>query len=483
MKTSHGRAPEQRNRRKLRERIAGATALLFFAAASCSSGHGRRPAGSSGELDRDGRRWIGTWATAPQAARPARLQIFRNQSVRLIAHTSAGGTSARVRISNTFGDAPLFIGGARLARRTACADIDPTSDRVLTFGGRASVRVPPGSMAVSDPVDLDVPPLSDVAVSLFFPEPAAAATSHSLALQTSYVSAETGDATSAASFPVARTIGTWPFLTGIDVATSPGAASIVAFGASHTDGDGSTKDANHRWPDVLAERLQKAGGREAALGVLNEGIIGNRLLRDIHSPGQTGGPFESVLQELGPILGAAGVERFQRDVLEQPGVRYVVIGIGVNDLLFPGAFTPVTESVTARSVIEGNRRLIARAHERGIRAIGMTIPPFEDATFQSPTIHFSTPEKEAMRREVNAWIRSGGEFDGVIDFDEVVKDPNRPTRLLPEYDSGDHLHPNDAGYIATANAISLELFRNGRAGADAPRFSADQRTDRAASSR
>ena len=406
---------------------------------------------------RGGQRWVGTWATAPQPAAPGRTQTFHNQSLRLIAHISVGGAKVRIKISNTFGDQPLLIGGAHIARRAAGAEIDPTSDRTLTFRGHASANVAAGAMVVSDPVALDAPALSDLAISLFLPESAKAMTTHSLALQTNYVSAEAGDFTAEVKFPVARTIASWPFLAGVDVAAPPRAAAVVAFGSSTTDGDRSTKDANKRWPDVLAERLQKDGDRE--LGVLNEGIIGNRLLTDIHSPRQSGGPFGAVLEEIGPVLGEAGLTRFDRDALAQTGVRYVILALGVNDILFPGSFIPASESVSAQSLIAGNRQLIARAHKKGIRVIGTTIPPFENALFSSPSISFSTPEKESARQAVNAWIRGSRKFDGVIDFDEVARDPSHPTQLLPAYDSGDHLHVNDAGNIAQGNAIPLTLFR------------------------
>ena len=317
-------------------------------------------------------------------------------------------------------------------------------------------------MVISDPVDLDVPALSDLAISLFFPKPATATTSHSLAKETNYVSAETGDSTAAATFPIAKTITSWPFLTGVDVTTSPRGATIVALGSSLTDGDGSTKDANRRWPDVLAERLQKAGGRDE-LGVLNEGIIGNRLLSDSDSPHQAGGPppLGAVFAQLGPTLGQSGLARFERDVLGQAGVRYVIVGLGVNDILFPGSFIPATENVNSQSVISGYRQLIARGHKKGIRVIGSTIPPFEHAIFPSPFFDgFYTPEKENVRQQVNAWIRGSGEFDGVIDFDEAVRDPNHRTQILPAYDSGDHLHVNDAGNVAQGNAIPLALFHD-----------------------
>jgi lysophospholipase L1-like esterase len=396
--------------------------------------------------------WIGTWATAAQAARPANAQTFRNQTLRLIVHVSAGGAKLRIRLSNVFGDRPLAIGAVHVARRTNASEIDPASDRPVSFDRRRSVTVSPGSAVISDSIDLRVTPLSDLAVSLFFADEAVATTSHSLALQTSYVSAP-GDFTGETKFPVAKTIASWPFLTGVDVAASSRAAAIVAFGSSTTDGDGSTKDANRRWPDVLAERLQK-GGRSVELGVLNEGIIGNRLLTD--SPAQASSPF-------GPILGEAGLKRFERDVLSQPSVKYVFIALGVNDILFPGfPFTPASEQVTVDAIVSGYRQLIARAHKKGIRVIGTTIPPFEGGTFTGAglNVSFYTADREDARRAVNEWIRRSREFDAVVDFDEAVRDPARPIRLLPAYAAPDHLHVNDAGNVAQASAIPRALFRH-----------------------
>lgn len=223
----------------------------------------------------------------------------------------------------------------------------------------------------------------------------------------------------------------------------------MAFGSSLTDGDGSTTDTNMRWPNVLAERLQKEDGRKN-VGVLNEGIIGNRLLND--SPQQQGSPF-------GAALGESGLARFERDVLAQAGVKYVIVALGINDIAFPGSLTPASEMLSAESIISGYRQLIARAHEKGIRIIGSTNPPFENSFLKDPAVTFYTPEKEMVLQKINAWIRTSGEFDGVIDFDEVVRDPSHPTQLLPAYDSGDHLHPNNAGYAASGKAIPLNLFK------------------------
>jgi len=395
---------------------------------------------SSADADRDAKQWIGTWATAAQPFLPKSLQTYRNQSLRLIVHTSAGGTKVRIKISNTYGDGPLLIGGAHIARRTAEAEIDPRSDRMLNFHAKSSTTVAAGSMVISDPVELDVPALSDLAISLFLPQRTEAKTSHKMAKQTSYVSPETGDSTAAVKFPVAQTIQSWPFLTGVDVEASPGSAAIVAFGSSLTDGDGTAADTNGRWPDVLAERLQKDAGGKAEIGVLNEGIIGNRLLYD--SPKGADNPF-------GAALGEAGLARFDRDVLAQAGVRYVIVGLGINDILFPAfPFTPRSEKISAEDIISGYRQLIARGHRKRIRVIGTTNPPFENSAFGGLVAAFYNSEREAVRQKVNDWIRSSGEFDGVVDLDAVLRDPSHPTQLLPGFDSGDHLHPNNAGCIA-----------------------------------
>ena len=238
----------------------------------------------------------------------------------------------------------------------------------------------------------------------------------------------------------------------MDVAASSRGAAIVAFGSSTTDGDGSTKDANRRWPDVLAERLQKSSDGGAELGVLNQGIIGNRLLND--SPRQANNPF-------GPILGEAGLARFERDVLAQSGVKYVFVCLGVNDILFPAfPFTPLNEGVTAGDIIAGYRQLITRARKKGVRVIGTTIPPFEGATFSAAGLNltFYTSERETAREAVNEWIRRSRAFDAVVDFDEVLRDQSRPTQLLPAYAAPDHLHANDAGNVAQGYAIPLALF-------------------------
>jgi lysophospholipase L1-like esterase len=398
-----------------------------------------------------GSHWIGTWATAAQPSGPT-VQSYKNQTLRLIVHTSIGGSKVRINISNIYGDEPLIVGAAHIARRETGADIAAGSDRVVTFGGRASTTIAARSMIASDPVDLSIPALSDLAVSIFLPQATRANTVHSLAKQTNYVSAETGDHTADLKFPVSKPIRNWPFLTGVDVATSSRGAAIVAFGASLTDGDGTTTDTNHRFPDLLAERLQKAGTTE--LGMLNEGIIGNRLLHD--------SPLDAADGRFGRVLGESGLKRFERDVIAQPGVKYVILGLGINDIAFPGSLTPATEKITAEMIVAGYRQLITWAHRKGIKIIGTTNPPMENCFLGLPPpakpITFYTPEKEIVRQKVNEWILHGGEFDGVVDLDQALRDPNHPTQLNPAYDSGDHLHPNNVGTVVEADAFPLKLF-------------------------
>ena len=381
-------------------------------------------------------RWIGSWTTAPQGVVGAPSQ-YSNQTLRLIVRTTVGGNQVRVRLSNELGTQRMVIGSAHIALRSVAESIDPTTDRALTFGGVASITVPAGAPVLSDPVELDVPPLSELAVSIYLPHPTPVSTVHLLGLQTSYVSApDSGDLTGAATLPTSLPIGSWPLLTGVHVKASERADAIVVLGDSITDGVGSSVDANRRWPDMLSDRLQARPNLDH-LAVLNQGIIGNRLLR----PG-TG----AVAQ----LLGAAGLARFDRDVVAQPGVRYAIVLLGINDI---GA--PASEAVTVDELIAGYRQLIERAHQRGITIFGATLPPFEGATMPG----FYTPEGEQKRQAINEWIRRSGEYDGVIDFDRALRDPHHRTRLLPLYDSGDHLHPNDAGTQAMAEAVPLRWFR------------------------
>jgi lysophospholipase L1-like esterase len=396
--------------------------------------------------------WVGTWGAAPQPPFKNAPKVYQNQTLRLIVHTSVGGAQVRVKLANVFDDRPLFVGGAHVARRTTAANIDPASDRPLHFSGRTAVEIPAHASVLSDPVGIDVPALSDLAVSLFLPRETRATTTHVMALQTSYVS--TGDATGAATFPVASTTKSWPFLTGVEVAGRPNASAVVVFGDSTIDGDGSTEDANRRWPDALAARLHAAG---VEAGVVNEGMIGNRLLHD--SP-------RGELNPAGPAFGPSGLARFERDTLEQSGVSAVILGIGINDVGFPDAFAPASEAVTSNAMLGGYRELVARARQRQLRVLGSTLLPFEGAKLAD---NFYTPEKDALRQRLNAWVRDGGAFDAVLDFDRALRDPAHPSRLLPAFDSGDHLHPSDAGYAAMAELVPSSLFPGATSLMDAQR--------------
>jgi lysophospholipase L1-like esterase len=383
-------------------------------------------------------RWVATWGTAPAGPALAKdIQAYRDQTLRLIVHTSIGGKAVRVKLSNELGSVPLRIGSARVALRKSGAGTVPGTDRELRFGGLASVSVAPGAPVLSDPVDLDVPAMSDLAVSVYLPGEVQATTNHAWTPQTSYVSG-TGDFTKSAELPVERTITSWPFLTGVDV-DAPRAVAVVALGDSITEASNTVVDANHRWTDLLAERLRASDARKH-LAVVNRGISGNRMLRD---PGEQ------------PLFGKSALARFDRDVLATAGVRYVVLLIGINDIGHPGTGAiPASETATPQEIIAGYRQLIERAHQKGIRVFASTLTPFEGTVFP----RWYTAEKDALRAAVNEWIRTGGEFDGIIDFDKALRDPAHPARLLPAYDKGDHLHPNDLGMEAMAKAIPLELF-------------------------
>lgn len=410
-------------------------AALSLAAAAFPHAHGA-PA----------ERWVGTWAAAPQSALPGAVEHYKGETLRLIVHTSLGGRRVRIRLSNLYGKAPLILGAAHIARRTDAAAIDPSSDRTITFDGRDGVSIAPGSDVLSDPVDLDVRPLSDLAVSLYLLTAVTASTTHILAQQTSYVGR--GDQSGAAQFPVAATITSWPFLIGVDV-QGPGDA-IVAFGDSTVDGDGSTPDANQRWPDLLAARLQREGRQ---VGVLNEGMIGNRLLR--------GSPDRS-RKDYGSAFSPSGLRRFARDALDAPGVACVVIRIGSNDFGFPGTLAAASERARIDDMAPAFRELVRQAQQQGVRVIGTTIPPFKNATLAAG---YATAAKDDARRQTNAWLRSSGAFDALADVDAVLRDPDHPSQLAARFDSGDHLHPNDAGYAAMADAVAVAVHDGCRLGA------------------
>jgi lysophospholipase L1-like esterase len=347
----------------------------------------------------------------------------------MIAHTSIAGRRVRIELSNAFGSAPLMIGAAHIALRDQESSVVPASDRALLFGGKPSAWIPSGATEISDPVNLDVPAASDLAVSVYIPGTATADTMHAVGLHTTYISKE-GDATAAPAIADASTTQSFYFLTNVDVAAPPDAAAIVTFGDSITDGAVSTPNTDRSWPSFLARRLAAAGG--ANIAVLNQGISGNRLLRD--------------------GAGVSALARFDRDVLVQPGVKWLMILEGINDIGL-GLRSGAAESdvVSSDDLIGALKQLIDRAHEHGIKVIGGTLTPFEGAAYYSEA-------GEGVREAVNQWIRSGGVFDAVVDFDAATRDPEHPKQFRAGFNNGDHLHPNDTGYQAMADAIDLSVF-------------------------
>jgi lysophospholipase L1-like esterase len=351
----------------------------------------------------------------------------------MIAHTTIGGRRVRIELSNAFGSMPVEIGAAHIAMRDKESAIVPASDRVLLFGGKPASWIPPGATVISDPVNLDVPAASDLAVSIYIPENATADTMHAVGLHTTYISRE-GDATAAPAVADATTAQSYYFLTNVDVLAPPDAAAIVTFGDSITDGAVSTPNTDRSWPSFLARRLAASGG--ANIAVLNQGISGNRLLRD--------------------GAGVNALARFDRDVLAQPGVKWLMILEGINDIgLGSRAGAAANDAVTSDDLIAALKQLIDRAHEHGLRVIGGTLTPFEGAAYYSEN-------GEQIRMAVNQWIRAssngGGAFDAVVDFEAATRDPEHPKQFRPGFNNGDHLHPNDAGYEAMADAIDLSMF-------------------------
>lgn len=336
----------------------------------------------------------------------------------------------RIRLTNEYGERALIVGSAHIALRDSGATIKTSTDHALTFGGRPTVTLRPGAVVISDPVDFKLPALTDLAISLFVSDTIRATTRHAAAHQRSYVSAP-GDFTSADRFTPDTTITAWLWLGGVDVINAASTGVIVAFGNSITDGTGTTLDANTRWPDVLARRLLTSS--EPPKAVVNAGIGGNRVLS--------------------PRTGPSALARFDRDVLMQPGVTHVVVLEAINDLASGTMTRDPRDSLTVADIIFGYQQLIARAHEHGLIIYGATLTPI--GGMNRP----NSPGVEVKRQAVNEWIRTSKMFDGVIDFEAATRDPSPPDRFLPAFDSGDHLHPSDAGYKAMGDFIDLALFR------------------------
>ena len=390
----------------------------------------------------DGGNWIGTWTASPQPVWEADFfapvgipRALRDQTLRQIARVSLGGDQVRVVISNEYGDHPLVIGSAHVALAGDGVAIVPGSDRALTFGGSPSVTIPPGAPMISDPVDLAVAPLGSVAVSLYLPEITPTTTWHNEGVQTAYISGQ-GDFAGDTAFEPAQTIQSRIFLSGIMVDAAPDARAVVTFGDSITDGATSTPDANHRWPDFLAERLHEAGARVA---VLNQGISGARVLR---------ADGRQCARALRPRCAEPAPRRY-RDP-DDGHQRHRLAGHAAGARGRAGA--------SADDIIAGYKQLIDRAHAHDMVILGATLTPFEDTFRGNPLFGYYDEAKEAKRQAVNQWIRTSGAFDGVIDFDAMTRDPDNPRHIQAEFDSGDHLHPQDTGYEAMADGVDLELL-------------------------
>ncbi len=432
--------------------LLAATALAFYILAQHPAT--RAQSGSADE------HWVGTWSTSdvgrpqsppppappvavaapvqgqatapPTPTLPAPFMHFNNQTLRQIVHTSIGGKRARITLSNKFGTAPLTIAAAHVALRDKESAIVPQSDRVLTFSGRPTITIPAGAMVYSDPVDLNVPAMGDLAVDFYLPGDtniSSPLTMHNGAFQTNYVS-QTGNHAGETTLPVVATTPSWFLLSGVEVMAPKSVGAVVTFGDSITDGTRSTPNTNSRWPDLLAKRLNAQPGT-GNIAVLNAGIAGNRVLNE--------GAFNA---------GVNALARFECDALDQTGATYVIVLEGINDI----GNARQNPTPTAEDLIAGYKQLIELAHTRGLKIYGATMTPFEGAAY-------FTAEGGAKREAINQWIRTSKSYDGVIDFDLATRDPANQTRYLPMYDAGDHLHPNDTGYKAMADAIDLALFK------------------------
>lgn len=374
-------------------------------------------------------RWLTTWATSPSTL-PNQDDPEDNpqeQTLRLIAHPSASGNSVRIRLSNTHGNGPLIIGAASIARQDQGSSIQSGSSASLSFSGQPSVTIPKGAVAFSDPLGYSVVAMTNLSISLYLPEDPGFLTAHALSNQTNYIAAN-GDQTSSLQLTDPAETPAWYLLTAIDVIGSESSSAIAMVGDSITDGWGSTASANQRWPNHLSRRLL-ADSAARKFAVVNAGISGNRVTTEGNS-----------------LFGENLQARIERDVLALSKVTHIVLMEGINDI----GMSPNANLISSTEIINGYRQVIARAHARGIKVIGATLTPYEGAAY-------FTDRGELVRREVNAFIRSGGEFDGVIDFEKAVQDPANPSRLLPEF-TEDNLHPNDVGYEAMANIVDLDLF-------------------------
>jgi lysophospholipase L1-like esterase len=382
--------------------------------------------------------WTGSWSSSQQIPEPANAlpaDDLRDATLRQIVHLSVGGTAIRIHISNVFGVAPLHLLAVHVGRPLSIASgvIDPASDRALKFASRDDVIIPAGSEYVSDALPYAVAPAANLAVSIRFLDPPQTETGHPGSRTTSFVAH--GDYLSSATLPNAKKFEHWYQLSAVDVLAASDSFSIVVLGDSITDGHGATTNGNNRWPDQLASRLRHTL-KTVQVGVLNAGIGGNRLLDD--------------------GLGPNALARFDRDVLVQTSVRTVLVLEGVNDLgTFSLAAThlPAEHAILVSRIVSAYDQLVIRAHARGLRVIGCTILPYGGSPYYHPDA-----ASEADRQAINRWVRSPGHFDGVIDFDKAVRDPNHPDRIRAVFDSGDHLHPSPAGYAAMANAVPLTLL-------------------------
>jgi lysophospholipase L1-like esterase len=424
-------AASRTGRRPIRLGLLGAAVLLVLAVTVAVFADSRPAAATRPGSPGDG--WVTSWSASPQvAARDTLAAVgFDNQTVRDIIFTSVGGDLIRLELTNVFGASPLRVGHVTVAVAGPDATVLPGTIHPVTYRGSASFQIPAGAQILTDPVAMPVAPLQDLAVSVYLPGQTGAATFHSDAQQVNWVSTAGDHAADSDGGAFITPTLSWYYVSALIVQASGADGTVVALGDSITDGVGSTADANARWPNDLARRLDALGG--PALSVADEGIGGNRVLIGAR------------------CCGASAEARFGRDALDQPGVRDVIVLEGINDIGFSATSGA---GVGAAQIIAGYQQLIAAAHARGLKIFGATLLPFQGAGYY-------TAAGEVTREAVNTWIRTSGAFDGVIDFDAVMGDPAHPLMLNPAYDCGDHLHPNDVGYQAMADAISLDMLLRG----------------------